>query len=548
MEDDLDLLTEIDPQINLPVDVDDVPFGDEVERFHQIGMLGKGGMGEVRLVRDTRIARFVAFKVLRSARRKDPEYRSRFIIEARVQGQLEHPAIVPVHDLGETLEGELFFSMKCVRGMTLRQALAATRDRKYSRRRLLAAFSSVCLAIDFAHSRGVVHRDLKPENVMLGDFGEVYVLDWGIAKVMDRVDTASGDETVDVPGDTETRAGTVMGTPKYMAPERKTGLADPRTDVFALGVTLGEILANESEVDVPPELTAIVARATAGDPSQRFSSARSLNEAVEQFLDGDRDLEARTKLAEEHARRAEEAVLRVDPSGRIDAGREIGRALGLDPTNARALRALMGLLTDVPERLPPAAQAEIDLRWRERRQRTLRIGTVSTLSVLALVPLIIGMGVLDWGLLAAFVTLMISASACQYVAARTADTLPFAGALVLLMAALAVLETSMGLLGVVPLSFAVVTIAWRMNVERALHGVLILVTATAALLAPFVLTALGIMSPIYSVHDGVIVLLPKMHAFPPAATIALLIASTFGGIAIALLYGRLYVNELRRAE
>jgi hypothetical protein len=366
--------------------------------------------------------------------------------------------------------------------------------------------------------------------------------------VMDRVDTASGDETVDVPGDTETRAGTVMGTPKYMAPERKTGLADPRTDVFALGVTLGEILANESEVDVPPELTAIVARATAVDPSQRFSSARSLNEAVEQFLDGDRDLEARTKLAEEHARRAEEAVLRVDPSGRIDAGREIGRALGLDPTNARALRALMGLLTDVPERLPPAAQAEIDLRWRERRQRTLRIGTVSTLSVLALVPLIIGMGVLDWGLLAAFVTLMISASACQYVAARTADTLPFAGALVLLMAALAVLETSMGLLGVVPLSFAVVTIAWRMNVERALHGVLILVTATAALLAPFVLTALGIMSPIYSVHDGVIVLLPKMHAFPPAATIALLIASTFGGIAIALLYGRLYVNELRRAE
>jgi eukaryotic-like serine/threonine-protein kinase len=545
MEDDLDLLTEIDPQINLPVDVDDAPFGDEVERFQQIGMLGKGGMGEVRLVRDTRIARFVAFKVMRSARRKDPEFRSRFMIEARVQGQLEHPAIVPVHDLGETVEGELYFSMKCVRGMTLRKALVA---HKYSRRRLLTAFSSVCLAVDFAHTRGVVHRDLKPENVMLGDFGEVYVLDWGIAKVMDRADTAAGHETVDVPDDTATRAGNVMGTPKYMAPERKTGLADPRTDVFALGVTLGDILASNADVDVPPELAAIVARATSDDPLQRFATARALNEAVEQFLDGDRDLEARTKLAEDHALRADAAMQRAEPSGRVDAGREIGRALGLDPSNPRALGALMRLLTDVPEQLPPAARAESDLRWNERRQRTLRIGTISTLSVVALVPFFLVMGVLDWGLLAAFVALMLGASTCQYIASRTSATLPFAAALVLTMAALGVLETSMGLLGVVPLSFAVVTIAWRMNVLRLLHGVLILITATVALLAPFVLTGLGVMSPIYAVRDGVIVLLPKMHAFPPTATIVLLIVSTWGGIGISLLYGRVYLNELRRAE
>src|SRR5450631_81216 len=110
-------------EIDRPVDIEDAPFAREGERFDRIGVLGKGGMGEVRLYRDRRIARYVAYKVLRKSLDSDPQFRSRFLVEARVQGQLEHPAIVPVHDLGETEDGELFFSMKCVRGVTLRQAL-----------------------------------------------------------------------------------------------------------------------------------------------------------------------------------------------------------------------------------------------------------------------------------------------------------------------------------------------------------------------------------------------------------------------------------------
>jgi serine/threonine protein kinase len=185
--------TAVDPQLDRPVEIDDVPLVEELERYQASGVIGKGGMGEVRLYKDLRISRYVAVKVLRDKLRSSPEYRSRFVLEARLQGQLEHPSIVPVHDLGVTPEGELFFSMARVRGVTLRAALETVRagdhGARFVRRRLLTAFSSVCLAVDYAHCRGVVHRDLKPENVMLGDFGEVYVLDWGIAKVMHSMET-----------------------------------------------------------------------------------------------------------------------------------------------------------------------------------------------------------------------------------------------------------------------------------------------------------------------------------------------------------------------
>src|SRR5262249_27740658 len=160
---------------------------------HVLGALAAGGMGEILLAKDTRIARRVAVKVLKTDLRTNAEFRSRFLQEARLQGQLEHPAIVPVHDLGERPDGDLFFSMKCVRGGTLLEAINAVRrgeqTASISRRRLLSAFSRVCLAVDFAHSRGVVHRDIKPGNIMLGDFGEVYVLDWGIAKLVDAPET-----------------------------------------------------------------------------------------------------------------------------------------------------------------------------------------------------------------------------------------------------------------------------------------------------------------------------------------------------------------------
>ncbi len=168
-----------------------------VERYVERQQLGLGSMGEVFLCKDTRIGRDVAKKVLLPNHRHDATLRARFLRETRIQGQLEHPSIVPVYDLGLDDDGSTYFTMKCLRGMTLKQVLRGLRDedaeivRKYNRRRLLTAFSSVCLTIDFAHSRGVLHRDLKPSNVMLGNYGEVYVLDWGIAKLKEEVAAAA---------------------------------------------------------------------------------------------------------------------------------------------------------------------------------------------------------------------------------------------------------------------------------------------------------------------------------------------------------------------
>jgi len=557
---EVDTATEIEADPELLVDLDDVPLVADVDRYQPISVLAKGGMGEVQLSKDTRIARQVAIKVLRGKLRDHPDYRSRFVAEARLQGQLEHPAIVPVHDLGATPTGELFFTMKRVRGITLREALRAIRrgeaTTRLSRRRLLTAFSNVCLAIDFAHRRGVVHRDLKPENVMLGDYGEVYVLDWGIAKVMHRADTDPA-EAVDVATDGEapTRAGMVIGTPKYMAPERALGIADPRSDVFALGIILGEILDADPH-EPPPELVGIAAHASEKEPQWRYATARELSEAIEQFLDGDRDLQARRQLAERHAQRAETELgrsrLGAPAEARAQAAHDVGRALGMDPANPRALRTLMRLLTELPRELPPEAQAEMDRRWNERRSRTIRSGVVSTAALLLLVPFFLAMGVMSWGALLAYMLLVLGASTFQWLSVRGRPGSPFgptiAGAYLCTLAALAVLSTSMGLLGVLPAALAIVTMAYRINVVRWTHGLAILSISLAGLLVPLVLDWTGLTSPSLQFGHGTLAVLPRLHGFPPTATRLYLVFSCAGAIAVALLYGRLYVGELRRAE
>src|SRR5262249_45364786 len=150
--------------------------------------------------------------------------------EARVQGQLEHPSIVPVYDLGIGPDRLAYFTMKRIRGKTLEEILLAQRSgdaealSAFGRRRLLSAFANVCLPVAFAHARGVLHRDLKPANVMLGEYGELYILDWGLAKVRGTVELmrTEGVETDDDPNQ-KTLAGSVMGTPGYMAPEQVRG-------------------------------------------------------------------------------------------------------------------------------------------------------------------------------------------------------------------------------------------------------------------------------------------------------------------------------------
>jgi serine/threonine-protein kinase len=200
------------------------------DRYLERSVLGEGGMGRIHLCNDTRVGRDVAMKVLRQRYAKNPDTVARFVREARIQGQLEHPSIVPVYDLSRTPDNRICFTMKRVHGKTIEQIIDGlnAKDKffieNYPRRKLLRAFSAACLAVDFAHSRGVLHRDLKPSNIMLGDFGEVYVLDWGLSKVAGLPDLL-GERPVALPRDsgTDTLDGAVLGTPGYMSPEQARG-------------------------------------------------------------------------------------------------------------------------------------------------------------------------------------------------------------------------------------------------------------------------------------------------------------------------------------
>ena len=382
------------------------------ERYTFVRALGVGGMGEVALVRDERIGREVALKILADDRDGDLELRGRFIREARIQARLEHPGLVPVYDLAEPDGTEpAWFTMRRVRGTTLHDVLSRTKgsddSTRFGRTRLLAIFVQMCRAIDFAHSRGVVHRDLKPANVMIGEFGEVYVLDWGVAKLVERPASATHPGTSDIPDDDldETREGSSLGSPGYMSPEQALGDAEvgPVSDVYALGCILFEILTHErintgsssrerisqtiEGVDariarrfpdrtVSPELEALCIEATQVDSAQRLSSAGRLADRVEEFLEGDRDIERRQKLAFRHVRRAHAALDAGGADGRAEATRELALAIALDPENSSAASELASLLLEPPNTLPEGARNAFG-RWVEAARRRAARATAS---------------------------------------------------------------------------------------------------------------------------------------------------------------------------
>ncbi len=227
-------------------------------RYQLMGELARGGMGAIFRGRDLDLGRDLAVKVIREEHRDHPEMVRRFVEEARIGGQLQHPGITPVHELGRFPDGRLFIAMKLVRGRTLAALLEARGGPEEDRMPFLSVFEQVCQAMAYAHSRGVIHRDLKPSNVMVGAFGEVQVMDWGLAKVLDGEgvadegrapragDGASAVRTLRCGSDgPESRVGSVLGTPSYMAPEQARGeldTLDERADVFALGSILCEIL------------------------------------------------------------------------------------------------------------------------------------------------------------------------------------------------------------------------------------------------------------------------------------------------------------------
>lgn len=301
---------------------------------------------------------------------------------------------------------------------------------------------------------------------------------------------------------------------------------------------------------MPPELTAIAAKAIDADAGKRYRSAREIHDALERFLDGDRDLEARRRLAQTHAARAEKSLetARGDAVARSMVARDVGRALGLDPSNTHALRILMRLLSDMPTELPPPAQAEIDRRWIARRARTMRIGAVSTLALLAMLPFIFATGVRNWGYVVGFVAFVCLSAAFQWQASRHPARGWFAAGFCAQMLAAGWLTISVGLVGIVPAALSLMLIAWRQTVHRTSSGLLMLFAMLCVLLLPFALSALGLIAPIYAFEGGILGVVPHMNEFPPVATQIYIVTCTFGVIAAASIYGRLYVNEIRKAE
>jgi serine/threonine protein kinase len=257
------------------------------DRYEVLEPVGQGGMGTVYRARDQALDREVALKVLR-AELTTPEWTRRIEREARILARLDHPGVVPVHDVGRLTDGRIYYVMKLVRGQRLDEYA-----RTASLSEALRAFLRVCETIAFAHAHGVVHRDLKPSNIMVGAFGEVLVLDWGIARV-----SGGGEEAPDpepaphspaTPGDTV--PGTVLGTPGFMAPEQALGavhLVDERTDVYALGAILREVVTGRAGDDARPPrpLIAIWERAMAAESGARYNTVPTLSAEITRFLDG----------------------------------------------------------------------------------------------------------------------------------------------------------------------------------------------------------------------------------------------------------------------
>jgi len=292
-------------------------------RFHDEGQVGHGGRSVVHMIFDRTLLRHSAMKLLAAGLKPFAADRQRFIEEAQIAAQLDHPNVVPIHELSITDRGDLYFTMKLIEGQTMATMLEAIDNQPRTFEIVvpfLEALVKVCDAVAFAHSRGVIHRDIKPGNIMVGSFGQVYLVDWGMALLLD------GRTDVSIGGDGKRQSldqqGEAIGTPEYMSPEQAYGLhdeTDERSDVFAIGATLYHVLtgqgpysglADDAEATIqfaqgceirpaerfaaaarlPRSLSRIAMKAMSADPADRYPSATALKDDLLGQLRGGIDL------------------------------------------------------------------------------------------------------------------------------------------------------------------------------------------------------------------------------------------------------------------
>ena len=553
-----------------PVDpgLDPPPTGMAAYELGEV--IGKGGMGEVVSAHDLRIGRDVALKRLNADQPTTAET-NRFLREARIQARLDHPAIVPVYELGKDALGHPYFTMKRLTGRTLREQLPAEQP---GSQRLLRAFAEVCLAVEFAHQRGVVHRDLKPSNIMLGDFGEVYVLDWGLARVFS--DAVTEVVTTDLDSlDGTGEPSQLLGTPGYIAPEQlhSAGEVGRPVDIYALGSLLFEVLTKQPvhprqaqaaiastlnattvvspaarfpDLAIPPELDVLCTSALGMDATAR-PNARQIAERIQAYLDGDRDVARRKGVAKEQLFRAHSALGTGD---RAQAMQSAGRALALDPELGGAAELISTLVLEPPKEPPPELVAALREADADGVRRHARTAIMAYLAIASFLPIAAWNGIRKWPeVLAVAGSSMLLALAAWAIRRRPERAfIEMFGYAIANAVLLALLSRMAGPFTFVPALTCVVTMSVMSYPAFIKRSWVLVVIMISSFVIPLVLEARGLLKVTWELTEGGLLSHAGALEISGGRTFTLVVGATIATVVIAGFHASSMARTSRRAQ